>query len=33
MDTVARTISVAKALDVPVLNMHMNHGVHFTLPE
>lgn len=33
MDTVDRTIKVSKALDVPVLNMHMNHGVHFTLPE
>lgn len=33
IDTVDRTIWVAKALGVPVLNMHMNHGVHFTLPE
>lgn len=33
IDTVDRTIQVAKALDVPVLNMHMNHGVHFTLPD
>lgn len=33
MDTVERTIRVARVLDVPVLNMHMNHGVHFTLPE
>ena len=33
VDTVDRTIRVAKALDIPVLNMHMNHGVHFTLPE
>lgn len=32
-DTVERTIQVAKALEVPVLNMHMNHGVHFTLPD
>ncbi|MGN0375638.1 MAG: sugar phosphate isomerase/epimerase family protein [Butyrivibrio sp.] len=32
MDTVERTIRVAKALNVPVLNMHMNHGVYFTLP-
>lgn len=32
-DTVVRTIRVARALDVPILNMHMNHGVHFTLPE
>lgn len=33
IETVDRTIRVAKALDVPVLNMHMNHGVHFTLLE
>lgn len=33
METVKRTIEVAKALQVPVLNMHMNHGVHFTLPD
>lgn len=32
-NTVRRTIRVAKILDVPVLNMHMNHGVHFTLPD
>lgn len=33
METVRRTIEVAKQLRVPVLNMHMNHGVHFTLPD
>lgn len=33
LDTVERTIGVAKALNVPILNMHMNHGVHFTLPD
>lgn len=33
IDTVVKTIQVAKALEVPVLNMHMNHGVHFTLPD
>ena len=33
METVERTIQVAKKLEIPVLNMHMNHGVHFTLPE
>lgn len=32
-ETVKRTIKVAKKLGVPILNMHMNHGVHFTLPE
>lgn len=33
LKTVERTIDVAKQLNVPILNMHMNHGVHFTLPE
>lgn len=33
MDTVLRAVRAAKALGVPVLNMHMNHGVHFTLPD
>ncbi len=33
VETVKRTIEVAEHLSVPVLNMHMNHGVHFTLPE
>lgn len=33
METVRRTIHVAEQLQVPVLNMHMNHGVHFTLPD
>lgn len=33
LETVKRTIQVAKELKVPVLNMHMNHGVHFTLPD
>lgn len=33
LKTVERTIEVAKKINVPVLNMHMNHGVHFTLPE
>ena len=33
METVKRTIGVAKKLGVPVLNMHMNHGVYFTLPD
>lgn len=33
IDTVERTIQVAKDLAVPVLNMHMNHGVHFKLPD
>ncbi len=28
-----RAIGVAKAINVPVLNMHMNHGVYFTLPD
>ena len=33
METVNRTINVAKKLYIPILNMHMNHGVHFTLPD
>lgn len=33
LDTVERTINVAKKLDMPIINMHMNHGVHFTLPK
>lgn len=33
MDTVKRAIAVAKELNAPVLNMHMNHGVHITLPD
>lgn len=33
IDTVIRTIEIAKKLKVPVLNMHMNEGVHVTLPE
>lgn len=33
LSTVRRTIATAKALGAPVLNMHMNHGVYFTLPE
>lgn len=32
-DTVKRAICVAKEVEIPVLNMHMNHGVHFTLPD
>jgi sugar phosphate isomerase/epimerase len=32
MDTVLHSIESAKALNVPVLNMHLNHGVHFKLP-
>lgn len=31
--TVRRTIRVGKILGVPILNMHMNPGVHFTLPD
>ncbi|MBQ7802185.1 MAG: sugar phosphate isomerase/epimerase [Oscillospiraceae bacterium] len=32
-DTALETIEFAKALGVPVLNMHMAMGVYFTLPE
>ena len=30
--TVMATIDIAKQLKIPVLNMHMSNGVHFTLP-
>lgn len=30
--TVKKSIAVAKAINAPILNMHINHGVHFTLP-
>lgn len=33
LSTVVKTIEIAKCLNAPVLNMHMNHGVHFTLPD
>lgn len=32
METVRRTIACAKKIGMPVLNMHMNHGVFMTLP-
>lgn len=31
LNTVKRTINVAKKLRIPILNMHMNKGVYFTL--
>lgn len=31
-DTVLSAISFAKAANIPILNMHMNSGVYFTLP-
>lgn len=31
-ETVLQTIEAAKQLSVPVLNMHLNNGVYFTLP-
>ncbi|MBE5960257.1 MAG: sugar phosphate isomerase/epimerase [Lachnospiraceae bacterium] len=30
-ETVCRTIEAAKEIKAPILNLHMNHGVHFTL--
>lgn len=33
VDTVLETIKLAKQLEIPVLNMHMAEGVHFTLPD
>lgn len=32
-ETVERAIRAAKAIGAPVLNMHVNHGVYFTLPD
>ncbi len=31
--TVRETIALAKELEIPVLNMHLSRGVHFTLPD
>lgn len=31
--TVRETIELAKRLEIPVLNMHLSRGVHFTLPD
>lgn len=31
--TVVKTIETAKQLNIPVLNMHLSRGVHFTLPD
>jgi len=31
-ETVLQTIEAAKQLSIPVLNMHLNNGVYFTLP-
>lgn len=31
--TVRETIELAKRLGIPVLNMHLSRGVHFTLPD
>ncbi len=33
LETVRRSIAVAKILHIPVLNMHMNHGIYTTLPD
>lgn len=33
LETVRRTIAVAKRLSAPVINMHMNHGIYITLPD
>ncbi len=32
VQTVMQTIELAKALDAPVINMHLSHGVHFKMP-
>lgn len=31
--TVRETVELAKRLEIPVLNMHLSRGVHFTLPD
>lgn len=33
LETVRRTIRTAKKLKAPIINMHMNHGIHITLPD
>jgi superfamily II DNA or RNA helicase/sugar phosphate isomerase/epimerase len=33
LNTVLSTISLAKELYAPIINMHMSEGVHFTLPD
>ncbi len=32
-DTALMTIEAAKQLQVPILNMHLSHGVHFKMPD
>ena len=32
-DTMLQVIDIAKQLGIPLLNMHMNRGDHFTLPD
>lgn len=32
-DTVLETINIAKQLNIPILNMHLELGTHFTLPD
>lgn len=33
METALATIELAKEANIPILNMHMNNGVYFTLPD
>lgn len=33
METVERTLMVARKIHAPLLNMHMNHGIYITLPD
>lgn len=33
METAERTIDVARKINAPLLNMHMNHGISVTLPD
>lgn len=33
LETVERTLHVARKIKAPLLNMHMNHGIYITLPD
>lgn len=33
VETVERTLKVARQIHAPLLNMHMNHGIYITLPD
>lgn len=33
LDTAFQTIALAKILEMPIINMHLSNGVHFTMPD